>query len=73
MILTVFFFHKILDAAEEEADDSPEKLTLYSKAQCLVGFLALTLSAFHLSLSPLFSMNVDESLEVCLSDGPTMD
>ena len=73
MILTVFFFHEILDAAEEEADDSPKKLTLCSKARCLVGFLASTLSAFHLSLNPLLSVNVDESLEVCLSDRPTMD
>ena len=59
-----FFFYKILDAAEKEADDSQKNLKLYPKAQCLGGLLGSTLKAFHLSL------NVDESLEVCLSNGP---
>lgn len=72
LILTVLFFHKILDAAEEGADDSPKKLKLYPKAQCLVGFLGSTLRPFTCVI-PLFSMNVDESHEVCLSNVPTMD
>lgn len=69
----IFFFHKILDATQGEADDSPKKLKLYTEARCLVGLLGSTLKAFHLSLNPLFSMHVDEPLEVRLNDGLTMD